>query len=137
MGIKEKLEDGINKSILYTAVVLDNESRTKLLQRFTGEIPGDWKIIAHHMTITFGQPLSTIGLEAFNGNEVDLTVTHLGKSDDAIAVKVYGFKTTNKIPHITLAVPQGNSPVKSNQIKNWGPLEERIDIKGVVTEFFK
>ena len=134
MDIKNKLREGTN-NIIYTAVVLNDTSRDTLLSKLGDKIPEGWKTIAHHMTITFGKPLSAANVEAFKDQEVDIIATHIGISDDAIAVKVSGFKTLNNIPHITLAVPQGGSPVNSNKITDWAPLEGTIHLTGVVTEF--
>lgn len=142
MDIKNKLNEELNKNILYTAVVLTEKSRGILLSKLGSYIPEGWKTIAHHMTITFGKPLSDLGLELYNGVEVDLRVVALGKSDKAIAAKVEGFKTKNKIPHITLAinVENGGKPVDSNKITDWEPIDINLGtiiISGIVTEFYK
>jgi hypothetical protein len=131
MGAK----DMYNQSdILYTAVVLDNGSRNALLSRVEDEIPSDWSVIAHHMTITFSKPLPT---KEDLGKEVMLTVTDLGLSDIAMAVKVSGYPSNNEIPHITIAVnPNGGKPVMSNNITNWVKIKP-FNINGKVTEFKK
>lgn len=123
------------EKVLYSSIVLDAKSRTKLLKSFGNIIPETYKIFAHHMTITFGKGLDSIGLEGDVGKNVNLTVTHLGESDMAIAVKVKGYKTTNKIPHITLAtnIEEGGKPVMSNQIDNWEKVKPLI-LTGIVTE---
>ncbi len=105
------------KTISYSAVVLDHESSELLLDRFRGEIPDGWKKYAHHMTIAMGR-----GIEDENllGSVQTLVVTQLGKSDMAIAVRVEGFPSQNKIPHVTLAVnPEGGKPFMSNKIEDW------------------
>ena len=139
MDIKDKLREGAegDKKILYTAVVLTSESQKLLLNIFEGDIVDGWKTYAHHMTITFGKPLSVVNAEDKVGEEVSLFVDAIGVSTDAVAVRVDGFPSTNKIKHITLAVPPGGSPVNSNKIENWEPLDSTIELKGVVTEFFK
>lgn len=120
--------------ILYTAVVLDNGSKNALLSRVEDEIPTDWTIIAHHMTITFAKPLPT---KEDLGKEVMLTVNELGMSDMAMAVKVSGYPSNNEIPHITIAVnPNGGKPVMSNDITNWVKIKP-FNVSGVVTEFKK
>ena len=120
--------------ILYTAVVLDNGSKNALLSRVGEEIPTDWKIFAHHMTITFGKPLPR---KEDLGKEVMLTVTKLGLSDMAMAVKVTGYPSNNEIPHITIAInPNGGKPVMSNNITKWVDIKP-FNLKGVVTEFKK
>ena len=102
--------------ISYSAVVLDNASRTKLLQEFGSEIPEGWETIAHHMTINMGE--INPDYEKFLGMTIPLRVTEIGKSDLAMAVKVSGFHSSNKIPHITLAVnrKEGGKPFLSNKI---------------------
>jgi hypothetical protein len=120
--------------VLYSAVVLDEGSRNSLLSRVEDEIPNDWKIIAHHMTIIFGKPVPN---QEDLGKEVILKVTELGISDMAMAVKVEGYPSKNNIPHITLAInPDGGKPVLSNDITNWKKLKP-FNIKGKVTEIKK
>ncbi len=120
--------------ILYSAVVLDDASRLKLLSTLGGEIPTEWKVIAHHVTICFGHGLPR-ELKHDLGKTVSLTVTHIGSSDMAIAVVVDGIKTDNKIPHITLAVNDkaGGKPVISNDITNWEVIRP-ISLTGVLSE---
>lgn len=119
--------------VLYSAVVLDNASKNKLIDRFALEIPENWKIIAHHMTITMGELKDKTDL----GKEVVLKVTKVGLSDMAMAVQVEGYTTKNAIPHVTLAVnPDGGKPVMSNDIKKWQDVKT-FNIIGVVTEIKK
>ena len=66
--------------ILYSAVVLDNASKTKLLENIAIFIPSGWDIIGHHMTITLG-PLKD---KSDVGKEVTLIVTSVGLSDMAM-----------------------------------------------------
>ena len=85
------------------------------------------------MTIIFGKGIED---KTELGKKVTLTVTHLGKSDLAIAVKVNGYTSTNDTPHITLAVNvnAGGKPFNSNQITNWVKLPREISITGIVTD---
>lgn len=123
------------KKVLYSAVVLDDASHNLLVDKFGEEI-GDWKLFAHHMTIGFQKSLEDLDLSRFEGKMVTLNVTHLGKSDKAIAVKVSGFKTLNKIPHITLGVSTIGSPVDSNKITDWSMVEDVINVSGVVKNLY-
>ena len=126
------MEDDPRK-VLYSAVVLDNQSSEYLLNRFSEEIPNEWNKFAHHMTISFGKGIED---ESLLGNIVVLTVTQLGISDMAIAVRVEGFPSKNKIPHITLAVnPDGGKPVMSNKIENWIDIEP-FEITGEVKNVY-
>ena len=118
------------KKILYSAVVIDEISRNMLFRVFDEFIPNDWKKIGHHMTIAFGKGVDN---EEDLGKEVKLTVTEIGVSNMAIAVKVEGYPSKNTIPHITLAInPDGGKPVMSNQITNWEPVGH-LKIRGTVT----
>lgn len=120
--------------ILYTAVVLDDKSHKLLVETFKDKINSDWRIIAHHMTIVFGEGLPS-HIPNSAGDKVTLTATHLGLSKKAMAVKVKGFYSKNKIPHITIAVnvKEGGKPVQSNDITNWKPIPN-IKLTGIVTE---
>lgn len=116
--------------VLYSAVVLDNGSRLSLLSRIAGEIPIDWKVIAHHMTITLGELKDKSELD----KEVVLSVTEIGLSDMAMAVRVEGYQTKNNIPHITIAVnPNGGKPKDSNLITKWQNIRPFV-LLGKVTE---
>lgn len=101
---------------MYSAVVLDNESKDKLVNALSKKLPEGWTVFAHHMTISFGKGLDD---KSEIGKSVTLVVTELGLSDKAMAVKVEGYPTNNKIPHVTVAVntANGGKPFNSNQIK--------------------
>lgn len=137
LTVKKILEakDMYKKKILYSAVVLDSESKTALIEHFTPILPEGWKIFCHHMTIVFGK-----GLEDKNeiGKEVELTVTELGSNDMAIAVRVDGYPTTNAIPHITIAinVAHGGTPNMAKGITNWDKVDlgNTLKLYGTVTE---
>lgn len=133
--IKKMLRENLENKVLYCAVVLDNDSHNELLNI---GIPEGWKPFAHHMTIAFGKSLEDLGLSVDDGKLVILTVTHIGVSDMAIAAKVDGYQSTNKIPHITIGinVNEGGKPVMSNEIKDWKAIEP-FDITGVVKNILK
>ena len=119
--------------VLYSAVVIDKESKDKLMNALASKLPEGWKVFAHHMTIVFGKGLED---KSEIGKTVTLTATELGLSDKAMAVKVEGYHTNNKIPHVTVAVntAEGGKPFNSNQIKDWHSLDETLELHGVVTE---
>lgn len=132
-----------NSDILYSAVVLDEKSRARLLSWLGWVIPDGWTPIAHHMTIAFGKPVPN---KEDVGKEVELMVTKVGKSDMAVAVQVSGYSSLNKIPHITLAVnPDGGKAVMSNDITDWKIIEDVHDclyegyifVTGIVTNIKK
>ena len=119
-------------------VVLDNASRTKLLDAIRGLIKVDtigWDVIAHHMTINFGKGLPE-NLKGDLGKTVQLKVTKIGISDVAIAVGVEGYQSDNDKPHITIAVnkAKGGKPVMSNNIEVWENWEGGPNLTGKVVE---
>lgn len=119
--------------VLYSCVLLDNQSRTTLLDMIGDRIPEGWKVIAHHMTINLGELKDKTDL----GKQVTLTVEEIGLSDMAMAVKVSGYSSKNEIQHITVAInPDGGKPAMSNQITKWQPIKKFM-IGGVVTEIKK
>lgn len=133
--IVETKGESTKKKILYSAVVLDKKSRSKLLVALGHHIPKGWEVIAHHMTIAFGQSFPE-ELKNFLGANCELRVTAVGKSDLVVAVKVEGFKSMNAIPHITLAVNReaGGKPFDSNKITEWVDLDSHINLSGIGTE---
>jgi predicted kinase len=136
MTIKKVLEaKSMYKPSKIAMVVLDDASNTKLLTAVGHNIPEGWKVFAHHMTINFGKGLVD-DLKNDLGKTVSLRAIAVGKSDMAVAVRVEGYHSDNKIPHITLGVNVngGAKPVMSNQITNWKELPSYINLIGVVTE---
>lgn len=129
------------KTKKFASVVLTEESRDALLENVSQYIPEGWKVIAHHMTINFGDGLPD-NLRSDLGKAKMITATEIGISDMAIAVKVMPGKDmgdvirkAGKIPHVTIAVnPNGGKPVMSNDITNWSELPKRMELVGVVTE---
>jgi predicted kinase len=133
IGIKEIME--AKEDILYCSVVLSDASKSVIMDMFGQHIPEGWKVFNHHMTIRFGKGLPE-ELKGDLGTNQYLRITHLGKSDMAMAVKVDGYHSDNEQPHVTLAVNvnDGGKPVMSNDITKWVELSSPIRIMGVVTE---
>ncbi len=121
-----------NKNVSYSAIVLDEESRNKILALFGSEIPEGWEILAHHVTINLGPLKEEFGYNV--GDKVKSNITDLGISDKAIALRVDA-KTMNTNSHITLAINRagGAKPKDSNDIENWVPVEG-LSVWGVVEE---
>ncbi len=122
----------------YYALVLDDTSRTKLLSSV--QVPEGWKNVAHHMTIVpppmMGKESEVMQWALDNiGKEFSVKTKALGLSDAAMAVAVDGVSSLNKVPHITVAVPQGGSPKNSLNISNWKDMEE-IELSGKVEAVF-
>lgn len=117
---------------IYFGVFINEVSKLenlKALQENNIEIPEDWKMFNHHMTIAFNNCTETAnklyGVYSNSlGKHTALIIDGIGVSDDAIAVRVrYDGPIANKTPHITIATPKNGKPVNSNFITNW------IDIK--------
>ena len=119
-------EVGTRERIAYAGVILDEDTSEQLLAHFETLIPESWTRYAHHMTVSLGKSIPN---QADLGKEVTLTVTAVGKSDDAIAVAVSGYPSRNARPHITLAVPLGGKPFNSNKITDWHSVEP-FEIQG-------
>ena len=132
LTVKKILEskDMYKKSdVLYSCVLLDEQSKGILMDKLGIWIPQDWKVFAHHMTINLGELKDKSEL----GKEVVLTATKLGLSDMALAVQVEGFDSKNEIPHITIAISPDGKAVMSNEITKWQDMKPFM-VKGIVTE---
>lgn len=131
---------------MYSAVVLDEKSQLKL-SAWAGKhikvngvaLPiliqqNGWKEYCHHMTIQF--PGTPEYVKKDVGTDQTLEVTHVGVSNKVVAVRVVGYPSTNKIPHITIAVnvPEGGKPAMSNQITDWTVVSGGPMLKGTVEE---
>jgi hypothetical protein len=117
-------------NVLYSCVLLYDESRVRLLEKIGDKIPKDWEVLSNHMTICLGEMKDKTEL----GKIHSLHVTHIGISDMAMAVKVEGFKTNNTIPHITIAInTEGGKAKMSNEITKWQDIKN-FSLMGVVTE---
>lgn len=120
--------------VIYSAVVLDDESRTKLLNQLGSIVPKGWDIIAHHMTINLGEIKPEY--KEYIGDSVELHVDDIGFNEKVIAVGVSGFYSNNSKPHVTLAVnrKKGGKPVMSNDLTNWNDIPFDITLSGTVME---
>jgi len=123
--------------ISYSGIVLDEKSRTKLLEIFkpTWEDEDGWETIAHHMTIKMG-PLPEDRRNMI-GSRFTMRVVAFAGNDKVKAVEVESpIDTINKTPHITLAVNRGNGgkPMMSNSLTNWVPVKTELYVTGIVEE---
>jgi hypothetical protein len=121
-------------NISYSAVVLDENSRLRLINRFKNVIPEDWSVIADHMTINMGE--IDPEYQKYLGLPVRLAVEDIAMDDKVIAVGVFGFKTNNSKAHITLAVNKSNGgkPMMSNKLTNWERIRRPLSLTGKVIE---
>ena len=123
---------------MYTALVLDENSRHKLLQHFQGLIPPSWEIIAHHMTINMGDaasgPLANSKFQV--GQPAGLTVINYSYDEKVMAAGVQcDVPSSNAVKHITLAVnrPAGGKPILSNKLTNWQSISP-LQLQGIIQE---
>ena len=121
-------------NVSYSAIVLDDSSRQRLIDKFKNIIPEGFEIIAHHMTINLGE--IDPEYEKYLGLPIRLTVNDIAMDDKVIAVGVSGFNTRNPKAHITLAVNRANGgkPVMSNNLTNWERLRRPLSLRGKVTQ---
>ena len=131
---------------MYSAILLDEKSQLALAAWADKNVKvnhvrlpivvrdNGWKMFCHHMTIKF--PGTPEFVKQYLETEQKLEVTHVGVSDKAVAVRVVGFHSENKIPHITVAVnvKGGGKPVDSNKITEWVAVENGPKLKGTVKE---
>ena len=129
---------------MYTAVVLDEKSQLKLQSWAEKNVKvnqvrlpalvahAGWRLICHHMTVKFGGTPEYV--KQYLDTDQSLEATHVGISDKVVAVRVSGFPSENKVPHVTVAVNVrgGGKPVMSNDIVEWVPIETPIKLKGIV-----
>ena len=123
--------------VRYSAVVLDPISRSNLIHvvRNRVNVPEDWEIIAHHMTINLGE----LKDKSLLGKYYTLVIDSIGIDDRCIAAGVgtNGTISHNDRPHITIAVNRegGGSPVHSNHIpeNNWRSISP-FTVSGQVEE---
>lgn len=137
---KEIMENKIRESennVVYYGVFIDDESKGKL----SSFIPDDaYKVFCDHMTIAFKTQFTeeiVSYCEEMLGEEVELTATHIGMTEDVIAVAVETeCESLNNTKHITLCTlsPKGR-PVQSNNITEWQPLPTPITLHGTVKAF--
>lgn len=130
---------------IYFGVFIDTFSKLKNLKVIQDngiEIPDNWKIYNHHMTIAFNNK-SKLSNELYVfyqdmiGNKATLTVDGIGVSDKAIAVRVrWVGPIANKIAHVTIATPLDGKPVNSNFITNWLDIQP-YKINGKFEQFAK
>jgi hypothetical protein len=125
----------IMKDINYTAIVINDRSKSKLIERFKNKIPEGYTIIKDdmYMFICNGRlpenQLNDVGLTT------QLTVETFAMDDKIIAVGVTGYYSENIHPHVTIAINESNNSIdiSSNHLKNWED-NLRFKISGIITE---
>lgn len=132
------------EKVLYTAVVLNEESHKRLINFLRAVFSGisDWEKIAHYMTVNLG-PVKP-EYEHYLGEEFSMIVNEVGFDNKCIGVKVSTeLETNNNFPHITLAVNRqnGGKPKDTNNIEKWVYMEEvgfsPFEVEGILKEIKK
>lgn len=135
----------IKKDFEYYGIVLSENSRNLILEtlqeneKFATKLSEIEKPICHHCTLLHVSQLSEeneiskqiyFNIEAIMSlkKDIKITVTHVGISNLAMAVKVKFPKELkgicfNSVPHITIGVFNGGKPVDSNYIEHWEQIE--------------
>ena len=122
---------------MYTALVLDKESKHRLIRRFAHLIPPEWKIFGHHMTVNIGTIDKGPAGPALLDQPAELTVVSVAADEKVMAVGVTSdVPSKNAQKHITIAVnyAAGGKPFHSNTLENWELLPEQIDLFGTIQE---
>jgi len=118
-----------NKRPLYSAYVLTDESRKKLLSLFPVAYPA--RVVAHHVTVQFGNVSAD---DIPTGKDIKVVGTvDSGDGLQALVVSVDGEvdRQDGSVYHITWSLDNGYKPVDSNKIiKKLG--YEEIDHKVIV-----
>lgn len=129
----------------FTAVSIEDESEKEKINKIFDSLREQGKIpesfirprfpngdIDYHMTIKLGE--LPVGFKKDLDKEVVLNIKTVGISDSAVALGASGeYFSDNEFQHITLAF--ATLPENSKHIKNWQPLEQPIQVKGVIREF--
>jgi hypothetical protein len=106
---------------MYTALVLDEASKQKILSAMTPSVMEAYdEIICHHMTINMGSCEMPTEL----GKPYTMKVVALGMDALVIAAQVEtDCVSKNPIKHVTLAVNRANGgkPFSSNKLTTWEP----------------
>jgi hypothetical protein len=124
----------------YSAVVLDKESRQRLINNpeISKHINPQHDLHAHHMTIKLGDLKNSSHHYRIGKNE-KFMATHVGITEDhkVLAVRVNGV-SDNSVPHVTITVntQNGGKAKDSNNITQWVPLKHPIPLSGTVEETY-
>lgn len=142
---------------MYTAVVLTELSRTRILDVFALKIAGltmdgfqlktaQGEPLVHHVTLQLGDFDRALNSEHLLGQEIEFHLVSFAADEKVVAFGVeykelgtcasFGsptVRTVNKIPHVTAMInpSKGGKPFLSNKLTNWTPITP-MTIKGIV-----
>ena len=128
------MKEIIREDILLTGIQIDDESYNKI-RHFANR---HHKVYCDHMTMSFGSRIPEDVhkyLCEHDGEEVTLYATSIGRSNDAVALRIITpAPSVNNIKHITVSARK--RPFDSNFIEEWHQLAEAIVLHGVVRVWF-
>jgi hypothetical protein len=115
----------------WCAIILDEESKQKLLKEFKNIIPKGWIIFCNHMTIDDKKPIVN---ENELGKVFGLTVMSLAYSNEYLAVKVSGYQRQdgNDFTHVTIAEPSKELQSEEHPPLKFKPINKTIILSGTV-----
>ena len=120
---------------MYTAIVLNEEDRSKIWAALWNAVPPWWIGVCDHMTINL-QSAADGPCAGRVGEEAVLTVKGFAIDDRVAAVQVEtDIPSVNAVKHVTVAVNTdgGGKPRHSNELKGWKPISE-FQVRGVIRE---
>lgn len=116
------------REFAYLGCVLEKISQTHLIglarkhynEQNNREMPRDWVVRAHHMTVKFGPSAQDLqNYHSLLGQTVELSIRGFASDANCCAVLVapnMNIRVENASPHITIAHAMGVKPVYSNQL---------------------
>lgn len=120
---------------MYTAILLNkpDQERLKSLLKVLADAASDWQVYCHHLTLNMGPMSKGVNNTELLNQEAVIHVDAAGMNEYAVAVRATQLftkdgtelKSTNKTPHITMAVNvhNGGKPFMSNSITMWCSVE--------------
>ena len=133
MNFRDKIisRANFNRNIVFTAIILDENSKKVLLKEF----PPQHKVVQDlHVTLGF----KTYNFPDNLGESVTFQVYGYYNDEkiDGVSVKLNGVESKNEIPHITISTRQDTKPSYSNEIIQKGyEAVEPITLTGKIGAF--
>lgn len=136
MTLADRLQEAAGPKLpWYTAVVLDDSSRDKLLRWWRSEVgPLLIQHRAHHMTLKMKPSQSEVDKLSI-GKQVKLSVTGYVNSDKVQVVAVTAsMRSAKGVPHVTVAIGSGGRSRDSDGLLARGiqDVKTRLDLTGTV-----
>lgn len=117
-------------NIHYSAVVLTDKSKERIIKQFAKQIPDDYNIVVDHMLINDGEIRPD--LKKFLDMPIGLSINKLGICEGFVVLDVSGFESNLDKPYILLA-KNNNSSFNTNRIE-WQKLKKPMYVSGIVKE---